>query len=142
MASLTQICDAIARTIQNSVETPLFAYGYVPDNTDYPAILVEPDVGGFTNTFRAADDEWELKVYLLCGSTEQGFAQEQMKGYLDGWGPDSIRRAIYENKGLGLNDGTVAFVSKVSHVGSFESAGTYAVGAEFTVTVHTDPRRS
>lgn len=142
MASLTEICKAIATTIQNGVETTLFAYDYIPDDTSYPAILVEPDVGGFANTLRVGDDQWEMKVYLLCGSAEQGFAQRQMTGYLDGWGPDSIRRAIYENNGLGLNDGTVAFVSRVSHVGSFESAGTYAVGAEFTITVHTDPRRS
>lgn len=140
MASLAEICTAMANTIANNTATPLITFSYVPDDTKaYPALLVEPQAADFTKVLNRGDDMWTFRVYVLCGSSEPQFAQTQLYGFIDGDGPDSIRRVLFENNTLGL-DGVLVFASRVEHVGSFESGGTYATGAVLSVTVHSDTR--
>lgn len=141
MASLNDICEAIASTIQNNAELPVATYATPADMKVFPAVMVEPDEGNFAVSM-SAETEYTVRIYVLCstaGSTSA--ALQQLNSLLDGWGPNSIRQIIFEHRDLGLPS-TVAFVRSLGgYSGAFESVGLNAVGAYLTATVTTDSRQ-
>lgn len=140
MASLSNICSALASTIAAGSTTPVFAYDSVADMVNFPAVMAMPADGDFTVTMGRVT-EWQINLFVLCQrGADSGLAQKQLDGMIDGWGDNSIRQIVFENDDLGLGDGTDAMVLGVSaYGGSFESGTVPAVGAIMKVRVLTDP---
>lgn len=144
MASLNEVCVALATTVQNYCDLDgeqVNVYSSPADIQLLPGIIVEPDDGNFEISM-AGDTTWMLRIYVLCsiaGSTEAGL--KQLNNLVDGWGPASIRQIVFEHGELGLAD-TSAFVKSVAgYTGAFEAMGLNAVGAILSVEVTTDSRR-
>ncbi|MEU3052276.1 hypothetical protein [Streptomyces griseus] len=141
MASLGEIRDALATAICDGVDTELMEYPEVPDVIRLPAIVVRPTVGDFTGAFQRGLDTWEFDVFVLVRRQEGPTQQELLDQFISGNGPNSIRRAVYENSDLGLGDQGVydAMVKKmVGYGGTFQVAHMPHTGAILKVTVQAD----
>lgn len=146
MASLNEVSEALANTIQNycvldADGSKLAVYATPADMQLFPGIMVEPELGDYEVSM-GDDTTWNFRVYVLCsmsGSTNAGMVQ--LNNIIDGWGPSSIRQIVKEHGELGLRD-TTAFVKGVSgYSGAFEAAGENAIGAILAVQVTTDSRQ-
>lgn len=134
MATLSAIRQALADVVGAAV-TDLTVYAKVADATNLPAMVVAPDETSFFGAMGRGIDTHTLKLYVLASYREAGLAQDDLDELIAGSGAKSIRQAIWNNRGLGL-DGTDATVTGMSGYGSqFTTAGVEHVGAILAVTV-------
>lgn len=145
MASLNEVCTALAVTAQNYCDlgegVQLSAYDTPSEIGQLPGIIVEPEEGDYTVSM-SGDTTWLLRVYVLCstaGTTGSGL--KQLNSLIDGWGPASIRQIVYEHGELGLSSTTAFVKNAAGYSGAFEVMGLNAVGAILTVEVTTDSRQ-
>lgn len=140
MASVEAIRTALAATIGAGVADPIFFYDTVPDISQLPAVIVEPTAADFATTMGAGMDEWNFNIFVMCSRVQAAIGQTQLDGYVNGWGPNSIRQVIYENSDIGL-DSTDAMVTGMrGYGGQWEIAKVEHVGAILRVCVRTDPK--
>jgi len=143
MASLNDIVNGLAATIEGNIPG-LTAYSYMlPGGFSLPCVMLEPIPGDYTQAFAAGDDKWTILVYaLVSAGGDQSAAQSELNTLITGWGPSSIRQVIYDNKNLGLADGTVAMATGAhSFTGKIEIGTVETVCAVVNVLVHTDPKQ-
>lgn len=140
MSSVEAMRTAISATILAGVADPLFAYDTVPDISQLPAVIVEPATADYVSTMGAGMDEWNFNVFVMCSRVQAAIGQNQLDGYVSGWGPNSIRRIVYQIPDLGLGDCDATVTGMKGYGGSWEIAKVEHVGAILRVRVLTDPK--
>lgn len=139
MATITEIRNALASTIEDGLEAEVFAYARVQDVLNLPAIVVIPGKADFTGAFQRGTDEWQFDVFILVSRSDTDTGQERLDDFVTGGGPDSIREAVYNTPGLGLASFCDAFVRGMSaYGGEWDVARVNHVGAILKVVVRTD----
>lgn len=138
MSSLAKIRASLAKTIEANVQDEIHVYQNVPDNLQYPAVVIRPDSCDFTGAMARGNDTWKFDLYLVMSRADTENAQEVLDDFATSGGLNSIRAAIEDNHDLGLDD-CVAFVRALKgYGGEFETARVRHIGAIFKVEVHTD----
>lgn len=141
MASIENIRQAIADTITAGASDEVFVYATVEDMTQVPAVIVEPATADFDTTFGASMDDWIFNVFVMCSRAYLPTGTNQLDGFCQGWGPNSVRRIIFETPDLGLPDDTDATVTGLrGYGGQWQTASIPHVGAILRVCVRTDPK--
>jgi len=142
MASLTNIRNALKKTIDKQTKVELTVYDYVEDFGQVPAVIVEPVSSDFDGSMQRGTDTWDFNLYVLtsrAASSRNG--QELLDQLVSGSGDNSIRQIIDENENLGLGESTTAHLYMMkAYGGSFEWAKIPHVGAVLKVKVITDGR--
>lgn len=141
MATISAVCRALSDTVKNAVnEAGQTFYGYedVPDQSQYPCILVEPDGADYLTSFGQSTDQWILRAFVICSrEPNASVGQRLLKQLVTGWGPISIPKIIYENSSLGLPGTTAVAMSMGAFGADFESNQLTSVGAILTIKVLT-----
>lgn len=138
MATLKEVRQAIGRTLEDNLGAVLNVYDTMPDVTQLPAAVVIPHQANFAISMQRGTDEWEFRIPVLVPRMDYEVNQDSLDDFLSGSGANSVRRVLYENPTLGLNDGTDAFVSgMLGYGGKFETAQINHIGAILKVTVRT-----
>lgn len=144
MASLTEIRAALKATLKDNI-AGLNVYSEVSEVQQTPAAVAIPasqTAGGMTCDFDGAFgrglDTWHIDLYVLVSRTDAALAQKMLDQFVTGTGPKSIRRVIYENPDLGLDDGTDCHAAGVrAYGGHFETASIQQMGAVVRLIVRT-----
>lgn len=137
MAGLEQIRDAIKATIDAGVEG-LRAYDTVPDIVNLPAVLVLPTETDFFGAFGRGSDTHQIDLFVMVSRTVPRVGQDSLDAFVTGAGSQSIRQAIFNNRTLGLTDGTEAHISGMSRYGgTFPAASIDHIGAALRLVVTT-----
>lgn len=138
MSSLANIRAALAKTIEDYVQDEIYVYQNVPDDLEYPALVIRPEEANFAGAMKRGDDVWKIDLYLVMSRADNENAQDILDDFATSGGLNSIRQAIDDNDSLGLDD-TTAFVRALKgYGGEFETARVRHIGAIFKVEVHTD----
>lgn len=141
MASVEQIREGIKKTVADNVSFELHTYSYVEEMAHTPALIVEPEIADYEGAYGRGMDEWLFRIFVIIGRSNGAQSQAVLDRLLDGGGPDSVRRILYEHPDLGLGDGTDANVFGMKgYGGSYEYSKIPHVGAIIRVRVRTDPR--
>jgi hypothetical protein len=141
LPSLTQVKQALIDTITNYTATELFGYTTVADLLHLPAVVVEPSEITYTESMAAGMDLYSFNMFVCCNRSDSETGQEQLDGFVAGWGPDSIRQALFQTPGLGIGATDTVVLRMVGYGGTFEDSGNIPmVGAVLKVRVYTDPR--
>ena len=137
MADLEHIRDAIQTTLDANA-IGLNVYDTVPDLVTLPALLILPVEGEFMVTFARGFDTHNLDLFAMVSRTSPRTGQNSLDAFVTGFGSQSIRRIVFENRTLGLTDGTDARVTGYSRYGgSFPAAGVDHIGAAVRCVVTT-----
>lgn len=137
MATLEQIRDALAETLSENLPA-LNVYDVVPDLPTLPALLVLPAEGDFVVAFGRGFDTHQLDLYVMVSRTVPRTGQDSLDSYVTGGGPNSVRKIVFQNRTLGLADGTEAHVKGYGRYGgSFPAAGVDHIGAALRCVVTT-----
>lgn len=141
MPSLTDVKNALIKTITDYTQSEVFGYGVMPDLIHLPAVVVEPSEITYTEAMNAGMDLYSFNMFVCCSRSDSEAGQEQLDGLVAGWGPDSIRQALFETPDLGIGATDTVVLRMVGYGGTFEDAGNIPmVGAVLKVRVYTDPR--
>jgi hypothetical protein len=142
MSRVTYTVLDIAQGLENTISAGLEStiYTYVAPSTmgsALPAVLIEPVTANFSQLMNRGGDVWEFLVYVIVSRADMDTAIEQLSNFLTGEGPDSIRRAIFDNRNLGIGDNVQAYVYGMhGYGGSFKWYNVPHVGAALLVRVH------
>ncbi len=137
MASLAQVRDGVKATLEANV-TGLRVYDTVPDTVNLPALLVLPVEANFDFAFGRGADNYQIDLFVMTSRTVPRAGQDGLDAFITGAGSQSIRQAIFQNRTLGLVDGTEAHVSGMSRYGgNFPTAGIDHIGAALRLVVTT-----
>lgn len=137
MAGLEQIRDAIAATIDANV-TGLRAYAKVEDIVNVPAVLVLPVETDFFGAFGRGSDTHLIDLFVMVSRVVPRVGQNSLDAFITGAGSQSIRQAVFNNRTLGLTDGTEAQISGMSRYGgTFPAASIDHIGAALRLVVTT-----
>lgn len=136
MASITQIREALKTTITAAI-SGLEGHAKVPESINVPGFMVIPRETDFTVAMGRGIDKPGLDVVVLVSRSDDELAQIALDDYVNGFGPKSIRQAVWNNRSLGLPD-TEATVVRMSDYGAlFEIGNLDYVGARLAVDVLT-----
>lgn len=136
MASISQIRTALTSTITGAIPG-LEGHAKVPESINVPAFMVIPRETDFTVAMGRGVDKPGLDVVVLVSRSDDELAQLALDDYVNGFGPKSIREAVWNNRSLGLTN-TEATVVRMSDYGAlFEVGGVDYVGARLAVDVLT-----
>jgi hypothetical protein len=135
MATLSAIRTAIKTTICTAIPS-LSGYEKVPEAINVPGFLVAPSGTDFERAFGRGLDAPNFDVIVLVSRRDDGLAQDDLDAFVDGFGNNSIRQAIFQGRSLGI--GVDAAVTGMSDYGStFTLGGIDYIGARLTVQVLT-----
>lgn len=142
MASLSEIRQAMCDVIEQYTTAELFAYKYVDELANLPAVIVEPITADYEMSMARGTEEWHFNVYVLvsrAAGSDDG--QELLDQLISGDGPNSIAKILWEHSDLGLPDRLDASVKAMKgYGGAFDFGNVPHVGAVLLVTVITDGR--
>lgn len=138
MASLTAIRTAVKTTLEARIPD-LTVYRTVPDVTNVPAAVVEPNVSDFVVAMGRGTDTWTFDLHVLAPYADPELGQDSLDAYITGAGAQSIRQVIFQNKTLGLTnvDAHIAGMVSGSYNTRFEIGAIQHVGATLRLIVHT-----
>lgn len=137
MAALGAIRDAIKATVEANV-AGLRVHDTVPDQIVLPALLILPSEADFDTTFGRGWDTHQIDLFVMTSRVALRTSQDALDAFVTGGGSQSIRQAIFNNRTLGLTDGTEAHISGMSRYGgSFPTAGIDHIGAALRLVVTT-----
>lgn len=108
---------------------------YAPDAITVPMFFPVDVNIDFDKTFQRGMDDWTIKCRLLVSGASDRAGQKELKGYLKGSGPKSIKAALEalpRSLGGACDD---LHVTGVSGYGRYEHNGNHFYGAEFSVRV-------
>lgn len=142
MSSIDVISNAMAATIVNAVG-PIAVMPNIDSISGalLPAIMITPapvDTADFTGAFGRGTDVWEFYIYVLVAGTITGLAQQALNQYLSGAGDLSIRQALFNDSGIGLEDTQVVCTGVRGYGGKFKNVNIPMVGAILCVRAITD----
>lgn len=134
MTTLIEMRQAIADTIV-SINEEMSSYPTFPDMPQVPAVVIQPKKSDFALSMGRGADEWLFDLFVIVGIPEIGLAQDNLDLYVDGSGPKSIRRIIFDNPTLGdvVEDSMILGMDKYG--GNYETAKIPHVGACLTLKV-------
>jgi hypothetical protein len=138
MASITQVRNAIKTVLEGAIPG-LTVHAKMSGVANVPAVVVRPVDANFEVAMGRGIDSWEYTLIVLASRADEVAAQDRIDEYIDGGGDKSIRKAIFNNRTLGLAD-TTAHISGMADYNGQHAVGpiTYA-GAELRLVVHTKP---
>jgi hypothetical protein len=136
MAALEDIRQAITDTLDTIPGLRVTAT--VPDVANLPAVVILPRTTNFDMAFGRGFDEYEFDLAVLVSRAEPRTGQDALDAFITGAGSSSIRQTVFNNRTLGLSDGTQAHVSRMSDYGTqFPAAGVDHIGAVLRLVVQT-----
>ena len=143
MATLQAIRDGIANVIKGQIPS-LHVYDTVPDATNFPAVIVQPDPkksADLQGAFARGMDTWHVLIYVLVPrGTDVRAAQEKLDRFITGGGDRSVREALWNRPDLGLAETDLNAVGVEAYGGSFDTANTPCLGAILRTEVRTSGR--
>lgn len=139
-STLTEIREALARTIENGVETSVNVYSQVADAGELPAVIIEPAKADFEGAFQRGLDNWIFNLYVLVPHVDASASQDMLDVLIIGSGESSIRQAVYNQPDLGLtgpddSDVDAEVFEVTAYGGMFEWAKIPHIGAILKVRV-------
>lgn len=135
--TLQQLSQAILDTASAGLETAMNTYIMPSALGELPALAVEPMVANFTEAMNRGTDVWEFCLYVLVSANDFPTAVEQLSNFCTGDGPNSVRRALFDNPNIDLGKNVVAVVHGLhGYGGKFPWYGAAHVGAELLVRVY------
>ena len=137
MATFAQIRAALVETIEAYCETEMFIYDKVPEKPETPALIVKPLSADFTMTM-SLDAKYEFQLFMLVRRTDSETAQEQLDAFVSHFGPDSVREAIWNTPGLGLQNVDALCYAMTSYGGEFQAAKVPHIGAILKIRIQCD----
>lgn len=135
---LEAIREALANTIRAGVALNLSVYPFAEDVGSLPAVIIEPEDAEWKGAFHNGHEEWEFNIWVLVSrAPNPRMAQKVLDQLLSGTGPNSIRRAVADDKYLGNPDNiSGAYISRMSgYGGKFKWFDVPHVGAALKATV-------
>jgi hypothetical protein len=137
MPSLATIRTTLRDTIQDAI-TDLSGYATVPEVANLPAFVVIPRTANFNVAFARGQDTYAFDVLVLTARRDDELAQLDLDDYINGFGPLSVREAIWNAKAALLALGMDVNVGGWSDYGAQFAIGDIPhVGARLTVQVNT-----
>lgn len=138
MATFAEIREALKTVIEANIEG-LKVYPRVPGSATGRALIVRPAAPtDFTVAMRRGTDTWQIDLVVVIPLGDTDVAQQHLDSYIDGGGDNSVRRVIFDNRSLGL-DNTDAHVSSLTEYGQAANASYDNVSATLRLVVHTMP---
>lgn len=138
MATFAQIRTAV-KTIVEANTDGLKVYPRVPGTATSRALVVQPTTPtDFTVAMGRGTDTWQIDLVLVMGLGDLDVAQQHLDAYVDGGGTNSIRKIIFDNRTLGLDD-TNAHVAALTAYGQVANASYDNISATLRMVVHTRP---
>lgn len=135
MATLAQVRDAVKTTLEALVPD-VVVYPRFASVVNPPAVVVVPAETDYAVTMGRSTMRWDLDLYVLASSEDDGLAQWELDDLVDIDGAKSIVKALF-GEDLGLTD-THAHVASMRAYGStFEAAGCPHIGAILRLAVIT-----
>lgn len=154
MSTLNAICTGISKTVHNYAETPVFTYDYMPDVTNFPAVVCEPiqpaisyagtfaahqPTSEFGGSFGPGTDMWYIGCFVLLPADGNSKAQQNLLNqFLTGCGPNSIRSILHDHGDIGLDDTTAVAIGVSKYGASWTFGAVRCTGACVTVRVITE----
>lgn len=136
--TFAEIRKAITDTIEAGIQTEIYVYPKVPDVVQCPAVVVSPTGADYVVNM-GLDSKYEFDLFILVTHSNAEVAQDQLDGFVDGAGPDSMRRALYQTPALGLSNIDAMCYAMTKYGGSFVAAQVQHIGAVLKVRVEADP---
>lgn len=123
MASLAQIRTALVLTIKAALGPSVInGYANVPESVVTPAFMAVPRTTDFQRAMGRGLDAYTLDVVVLISRADDQLAQDALDDFVNGFGPKSIRQAVFNARTLGI--GVDASVTGMTDYG-----GTFTIGA-------------
>lgn len=138
MASLTQIREAIKTTLEANLPE-LTVYAELAGVVNVPAAVVELSTADYNQAMGRGNDAWPMTIVVLVARADDTLAQQQLDPYVDGGGTSSIRKAIFDNRTLGLTNVDAHVASMSRYGGQWEVGGYSYVGAALQLIVQYKP---
>ena len=133
MASISQIRAALVTTISGTV-SGIQGYATMPESPNLPAFVVLPRTSDFTGAFGRGLDTHMFDVIVLVSRRDDQLAQTDLDDYVNGFGSESIRAAIFSNRTLG-RDLDAGGAGMSDYGATWQSCGIDHVGARLAVQV-------
>lgn len=138
MASIAEIRAALKETLQGAIDG-LHVHELMAGVANVPAVVVMPEDADFEVAMGRGLDAWNFDLLVLAGKADERTWQQRLDELVDGGGDKSIRKAVFQNKTLGLAN-TNAHISGMSGYGSQHTVGSFTyAGANLRLTVYTKP---
>ena len=131
--TLAEIRDALAATLIAAIPE-LSVYPSVQETPIVPAVFVMPESADFAVAMGRATDTYEVLLYVLAHKVHVG-GQLDLDQLVSGYGPQSIRAAIFADQTLGLADVQALVRSMDDYGGTLEACGVPHVAAQLRVTI-------
>jgi hypothetical protein len=136
MASFSTIRTAIKTTISNNI-SGIRVYDTVDDMVNVPAAVLLPTSINFTEAMARGTDRYEFDLLVVVSRADSRSGQNQLDGFINGSGDNSIRQVIFNNSDLGQSE-TSAVVTTMSDYGAtYAVNGVESIGARLGITVYT-----
>jgi hypothetical protein len=136
VASLAQIRTALRDTVVAAIPA-LTGYDTIPGSPNLPAFAVIPVEADFTVAMGRGVDTWQLDVFVLVSSSDEGLGQTQLDLFVSGAGSSSVRQAVFAARGLGLTDTDAHIAAMTGYNLAFSAAQVDHIGATLRAVVHT-----
>jgi hypothetical protein len=154
MSTLNAICTGISRTVSSYAASQVYAYDYMADVVNYPAVVCEPvqpaisyagtfaahqATSEFGSSFGGGTDMWHIGCFVLVPADGNSKSQQNLLNqFLTGHGPNSIRSILYDHGDIGLQDTTAVAIGVSKYGATWEWGAVRCTGAMVTVRVITD----
>lgn len=138
MATVAEVRAAI-KTVLEAAISGLSVHQKMVGIANVPAVVVQPVDTDYDQAMARGMDTWAYDLIVLASKADETTAQERLDEMVDGGGAKSVRKAIFDNKTLGLTN-TDAHVARMSGYNGQHSVGAFTyVGATLRLVVHTKP---
>lgn len=136
---MAEVRAAIKTVLEAAIAAPFFVHSKLAGVTNPPAVVVKPADADYEVAFGRGVDTWNYDLIVLASLADDATAQEKLDELVDGGGTKSIRKAIFNNRTLGLAN-TDAHISGMSDYDGRHTVGTLTyAGAVLRLVVHTQP---
>jgi len=134
MPTLEEMRDALITTIKNEL-TEINGYPTHRDVLNVPAVVIGAPEAEFDLAMGRGLDKWTFPLFVMVGIPDLDTAQRNLDKYVNGSGPKSIRRIIWENPSLGnvVQDCRVSLMK--DYGAAYETAKIPHVGATLVVEI-------
>ena len=112
----------------------LRTYDYLPDNPAAPCALVAPRTVTFDSVFVRGADSFTFDVMILVRRASERSGQDELDGYCDSTGAQSVKTAIEADPTLGGRIDSCQ-VTTISNIGAVDIGETTYLQATFVVDI-------
>ena len=133
MATLAQLRAGLATRLA-TIASLKGIYEDAPGQVETPGAVIRMGSPAITYATSTISHDYTFSILLLHSLADAGTAQENLDGYLDTSGADSVLAAVEADPDLG-GACDAAMVTSVANAGPVTWHGVEYLGAEFLVTV-------